>query len=111
MTMDQKNMPILYRNIIYGLNSEFAINAFLWAVEKPGEDRNCYRAERFAREAERMALTFPRIVQADQYNKLKSGGHLLDGDQTSNLLDFILIRHANWRFGGNVSPPYAGRLS
>ena len=94
------NLPVLYQNIMDGLPTDFARDAFLWATERLGEDRMCYRAERFAREAD--ALIRAIIPMLDASAKLH-GRESHDPD----LLAFVLKRHANWRFGGNQSPTYA----
>ena len=94
------NLPILYQNIMFGLPSDFARDVFLWAVERPGEDRNCYRAERFAREAEVLRNSLAPML--DMASKLH-GREAHDPD----LMAFLLKRHANWRYGGNVAPEYA----
>ena len=93
------NMPVLYQNIMYGLPSDFARDAFLWATERPGEDRICYRAERFAREAD--ALIRVIIPMLDASAKIH-GRESHDPD----LMAFVLKRHANLKFGGNQSPSY-----
>lgn len=95
------NLSILYRNIMDGLPSDLASDAFLWATERPGEDRMCCRAERFAREAHEIVATLrPLLDKAAEAHGLPA----CDPD----LKAFILRRHANWCFGGNVSPSYAG---
>jgi hypothetical protein len=93
------NLPILYQNIIFGLPSDLAVHAFLWATERPGEDPMCYRAERFAREVQHLAETLAPMLDA---GASVHGVTAHDPD----LMRFILIRHANWRFGGNVAPTY-----
>lgn len=94
------DMPILYQNIMFGLPSDLSRDAFLWATERPGEDRLCYRAERFAREVNDLVVAV--VPMLDFASKLH-GGDGCDPD----LINFILTRHANWRFGGNVHPDYA----
>jgi hypothetical protein len=95
-----ENFPVLYRNIMDGLPSDLARDAFLWAVERPNEDRMCYRAEKFAREVhELLAAIEPLLTMAAQVY----GQDAYDPD----LMRFIQSRHANMRYDGNVSPPYA----
>lgn len=98
--MARDNLPILYRNIMDGLPSDFARDAFLWAVERPGEDRMCYRAEAFAREVDQLVGVLTPLLDA---GAKVHGGEAHDPD----LMAFIFKRHANWRFGGNQSPSYA----
>lgn len=100
-----KNMPILYRNILDGLPTRFAKGVFLWAVERPGEDAMCYRAERLAREANEFFSTFNEMLDLAAWSTLKNGGRLLDAAQTADLQHFIMVRWSNWRFGGNASFP------
>ncbi len=106
-----KNMPILYRNVMDGLPSDFPREVFLWAVERPGEDPNCYRAEKFAREAESLFQAVKHLISLNQYCRFKGAAkgihtHLMNEEQRDSLLQFILKRHANWRYGGNVTPAY-----
>ena len=93
------NTPTLYKNIMDGLQSDFSRDVFLWAVERPGENQMCYRAEAFAREADTLVSKLRPILNA--------GAKIHGMDQHNpDLMGFILTRHANWRFGGNVKPSY-----
>jgi hypothetical protein len=103
------NLPILYRNVMDGLPSDFARDVFLWAVERPGEDRMCYRAEAFAQEADRVARSFYWLLDAQAWTVSKASGRLLDEAQRADLFGFMLTRHANHRYGGNLKPAYATR--
>ena len=95
-----ENMPVLYRNIMDGLPSDFAREVFLWAVERPNEDRYCYRAERFALEAHDLVGRLKTL--------LDMGAKVYDLDcHDPDLLNFVMKRHANWRYGGNMSPGYS----
>lgn len=96
-----ENLPILYQNIIFGLPSKLAEDAFLWATERPGEDRMCYRAEKFAREVHHLFGTLTSMLDAASGN-LGAQHESHDPD----LMNFILKRHANYRFDGNQSPTY-----
>ena len=58
------NLPVLYQNILFGLPSDLSRDAFLWAVEQPGEDRMCYRAEAFAREVGRLEDALSPMLEA-----------------------------------------------
>ena len=94
-----ENMPILYRNILDSLPDGIAQDAFLWAVERPGEDHMCYRAERFAREVDQIAnILRPMLDSAAKNHGLQAAD--LDLER------FILTRHANWRFCGNLKPAF-----
>jgi hypothetical protein len=93
------NMPVLYRNALDVMPSDFARDVWLWAVERPGMDCMGYGADRFALEADAIVKTLVPLLRAG--SKL----HGLD-DYDPDLLAFIMKRHANWRFGGNQSPNY-----
>ena len=104
-----ENLPVLYRNVMDGLPSDFARDAFLWAVERPGEDRMCYRAERFAREADALVKTLAPMFDAASRILSEQMPHLSPNEvrgHDPDLMRFCLQRHANWRFGGNVAPSY-----
>jgi hypothetical protein len=95
------NMPILYQNIMSGLPSDFARDAFLFAAERTQSDPMLYKAEAFALEAERLAMVLTPMLDAGAKQHHREA-------HDRDLMRFILTRHANWRFGGNVSPSYAG---
>ena len=95
-----ENLPILYQNIMFGLPSELARDAFLWAVERPDEGRMCYRAEAFAREVHELVERLRPMLDAS------ARIHGLS-DHDPDLMQFILKRHANMRFGGNTNIGYA----
>jgi len=98
--MTSKNMPILYQNIMYGLPSDFARDAFLWATDQSGNDKKCYSAEKFAREADALVKTLTPMLNASAqlHNRDK---------HDPDLMDYILKRHANKRYDNNKSPTYA----
>ena len=92
------NLPVLYRNIMDGLPSDFARATFLWAVERPDEDRYCYRAEAFARELDRLLRdSQPMFLAAARLHGLDK----VDPD----LVGFRAERWANFRYGGNIKLP------
>jgi len=110
------NLPTLYRNIMDGLPSGFARDVFLWAVERPGEGSMCYRAEAFAREAEYLVNALMPMTAASFRILHDQKPEIFDGrddvpEMASDLMGFVLTRHANWRFGGNVSPTYARKAA
>lgn len=103
-----ENMPILYRNAMDALPSDFARDVFLWAVERPVQDKLLYRAEAFAREVDQLASTTDAILDLANWSIFKSKkGILLDEAAIDDLKNFILTRHANLRYGGNLRPSYA----
>ena len=101
---DRGNMPVLYQNIMDGLPSDLARDAFLWAVEQPGEDRYCYRAERFARELHMVVGTVRWLlaVAADVHER---------DTYDSDLLRFIVRRHCNMLASGNARPDFVEWLA
>lgn len=100
------NLPILYRNVMDGLPSDLARDAFLWATERPGGDRHCYQAEAFAREVDRLVRALaPMLAAATRIHAAQ--GLATTDPHDPDLLRFILTRHANLHFGGNCTPPYA----
>ena len=103
-----ENLPILYQHVMFGLPNELACKAFLWAVERPGEDRMCYRAEAFAREVATLAETVRTLIDMAEFSAFKKRPPrpLQTQEQKDDILRFILTRHANWRFGGNLNPRY-----
>lgn len=96
------NMPILYKNVMPSLPSDFARDVFLWASDKFTNDRHAYRAEAFAREADRLARSVKTLIDLRQRVTPRDSKLFLDDAQATDLLRFILARHANWRMGGNV---------
>ena len=102
--MKKGNLPILYQNIMFGLSSDLACDAFLWAVERPDEGIMCYRAENFAHEVDNIVCKLTPMLDA---------GSIIHGmaGHDPDLINFILVRHANWRFGGNQRPTYQTRVT
>ena len=96
MTADS-NMPILWRNVMLGLTSEIGRKAFVWAAETRDSTVQKYPAETYAHEVETIcgflgnALGFVRKL------------HAIDDERLDDLQMFMLKRHANHRFGGNVN--------
>ena len=97
--MSEVNLPTLYDNIMFGLPSDLARDVFLWAVERPNEDKYCYRAEKFAREVHHLVKTLtPMFTSSAQIHGLDT--------IPDRLMGFVLKRHANWRYGGNQKITY-----
>jgi hypothetical protein len=99
--MNSANLPILYQNIIFGLPSDLAQDAFLFASDHSEDDPMLYKAEAFAREVDFLVRALTPMLDA----AAKLHGQ---NAHPPDLMGFILKRHANWRFGGNVAPAYAG---
>lgn len=87
-----ENMPILYRNCLDSLPQGAAQDAFLWATERPENDRMCYFATKFADEVAKLdqALWYSLGLGFKPFNA--GLGHKID------LHAFILRRHCFWRF-------------
>ena len=92
------NMPILYQNIMFGLPSDLARDAFLWATERAKNDPNLYGAEKFARCVHDIVAFRPIMDFAAQQH----GQDKCDPD----LVAFIVGRAANWALGGNIKDAY-----
>lgn len=109
--MTPTNLPILYQNVMFGLKSEIGRMAFLWATERPGEGELCYRAEAFAHEVECLIETITALIHIGEYQAfLQRSRPLMDLAAETDLLHYILARHANERFGGNLKPTYLNLL-
>lgn len=98
------NMPILYQNIMLCFSTDVGRCAFLWATEKTENDPILYKAEAFAHEVEKQIEVIEPLFAASA--KICAGQGIGDGQVPSGLMNFILKRHANQRFGGNLNPPY-----
>ena len=103
--MTAPNLPVLYQNIMFGLPDDLARDAFLWASERTQDDLMLYKAEDFAREVH---LVTTRLKPWLDFAFRGHGRDPDDPAMTPDLMNFILKRHANWRFGGNVTQSYAG---
>jgi len=101
------NMPVLYRNIMDGLENDYQRKVFLWATERPENDRLCYVAEKFAREADFFKGALSGLLDIQDKVAKRAGTHRLNANQREDLIRYHMKRHANYRFGGNVNPPYA----
>lgn len=95
-----KNLPVLYHNILSSLPNGLAQEAFLWATDRtPPSDPMLYSAEKFAREVHQLENTLTVLLE------MGAEVHGLES-YDPDLLNFILKRHANWRFGGNQTVGY-----
>ena len=99
------NMPVLYKNIMDGLPSRFAKDAFLWATEQPENDCMCYNAEKFAREVHNL-VDFTKPIFDFAFEQHRAVGQSVKDD----LQSFMLTRQANWCYGGNKKPRYVGEV-
>jgi len=100
--MAASNLPILYQNIMFGLPTDYARDAFLWASDKFQDDAMAYKAEAFAREADTLFSQIGSLIDIAQTTRLRSGGMVMNEEQELDLLQYFQARFANWRIGGNV---------
>lgn len=94
-----ENLPVLYRNCLDQYPTQFGKDVWLWAVERPGIGNMCYEADRFTEEV---------LYLVSRLLPMLNASSRIYGTELHNprLLNFILTRHANWCFGGNVKPTY-----
>lgn len=97
--MTNHNMPILWQNCLDQFKTEIARKAWVWFAETRGEGMQ-YGADKYAAEVEALVLALRPMLNFAQKN-YDTTGEVMD-----DLLRFILIRHANYRLGGNVSPSF-----
>lgn len=96
------NLPTLYKNVLSGLPTDYAGDVFLWATDKFPNDRFAYKAEAFAREADRLMPTIGGMVDLAREAQRETGQPELSETAAGDLLAFIAQRYANYRIGGNV---------
>lgn len=95
------NMPVLWQNALAGFSTEIARKAWVWFAETRGAGMQ-YAADRYAEEVDKLVLTIrPMLSVAARAHSSNGSDEVLD-----DLLRFILMRHANWRLGGNVRPEF-----
>lgn len=95
------NMPILWQNCLLQYSTETARKAWVWFAETRGAGR-LYEADRYANEVEDLILTLQPMLAAAQRI------HEVADEVMDDLTRFILLRHANWRLGGNIAPCFLG---
>lgn len=99
MSSINTNMPICWQNSLLQYKTEIARKAWVWFAENRGS--GCfYGADRYANEVEHLVISLtPMLANAGR-------AHRADDEVLGDLLRFILVRHANWRLGGNVIPAF-----
>lgn len=90
------NMPILYENCLLQYTTEIAKKAWLWFAESRDRSGMKYPSDLYANEVETLVLQMQPMLKASQ--KI----HNCSDEVMSDLLKFLLKRHANYRLGGNV---------
>lgn len=89
------NMPILWQNAMLWVQTEIGRKAWIWFMETRGGAAD---ADKYAWEVDGLVLTIRPMI--DLANEPHGGSDEVMDD----LMRFILVRHANWRFGGNIRP-------
>lgn len=97
------NMPILWQNCLMQYSTEIARKAWVWFAETRGSGM-LYAADRYADQVEKLVQTLTPMVTAG-FAQLQAN-HPSDAEVMPRLMRFILRRHANLYFGGNVRPPF-----
>lgn len=97
------NLPTLYQNALAQYPSETVQKAWVWCAENHDRSPVKYGADRYADEVSRL-LEFMGVALPAAADVLRENQpHLNPDDETLNdLARFMLKRHANWRFGGNI---------
>lgn len=86
------NYPTLWQNVLGSLETDEGEEAFIWAAFLPTADRYQYKAERFAREVDRLAETVWGMVV------MASAAHKPPPATLVDLFLFIMKRHVNYSF-------------
>lgn len=92
------NMPILWQNAMLWVQTEIGRKAWIWFMETRGGDDKA--ADRYAWEVDTLVMRLRPMI--DAANK----AHGAADEVIDDLMRFILVRHANFRFGGNVRPAF-----
>ena len=98
------NLPVLFQNVLAGLCTELGKKAFLWAAETRDDTHYKYPAEAYAQEVDRICEA-KWVELIDQHGKRLAESIAdanWDRETLTDLIQFILKRHANHRFGGNI---------
>ena len=97
------NMPVLWQNALFQFQDcPIAQKAWVWFAETRGSGMQ-YAADAYANEVKHLVSSLrPMLDAARSVHSV----HGADDEVMDDLLRFILIRHANWRLGGNVIPAF-----
>lgn len=92
------NYSIMERNVLDSLRTEAGQSAFMWARSLPelSGDVHGYCAEEFGREVDNLAEVSAFCLEIAS-RKL---GHPITQAQRQDLWEFVMARHAFWRFPG-----------
>jgi len=96
---DNSNMPTLWQNCLMQYSTEVAQKAWVWFVETRGKGM-FYEADKYANEVEELILKLNPMIT------LGGARHDASPEVLEDLMRFVLVRHANWRLGNNVRPPF-----
>lgn len=98
------NLPPLLDNVCYGLRAEAGRKAFLWSQEYLDRARFKYKAERYAHEVELLLGATPPMLALG----FAQHGVAVDDERQTDLLRFILVRHANHFWGRQIKRMWWG---
>lgn len=94
------NMPTLWQNCVMQFSTEIARKAWIWFAETRGTGM-LFDADEYASEVERLVqLVRPVCALGMRHHGVE------DDERIDDLMRFILTRHANAKFGGNVTPSF-----
>lgn len=102
--MANSNMPILWQNALSGVQTEIGRKAWIWFAETRGQGM-LYDADKYAWEVDKIVLSLRPMIEASS-GVLEGDGLSVGGETIDDLMRFILTRHANNIFGGNVKPNF-----
>lgn len=96
------NMPILWQNAMLLAQTEIGRKAWIWFMETRG---SAAEADKYAWAVDKLVLALrPMIDHANNPKDDRCCPHGASDEALDDLMRFILVRRANWRFGGNVRP-------
>ena len=99
------NYPIYVQNALAPLSTEIARKAWLWHHDAYPSHLG-YRSDEYAQEVDKIVSVLRPLLKF-AYEKHHVANQRSDADEVlSDLEAFILRRHANKRFGGNVRPQF-----
>ena len=105
MMNTESNMPVLWQNALLQYRTEVARKAWVWYAETRGSGMQ-YKGDKFAGEVDKLVLTNMHFIPLGMAQH-KSNPYCDTSEEVmSDLMSYILRRHANWRLGGNIKPTY-----
>ena len=97
------NYPILWQNALMQYSSEIVKKAWIWFAETRGDGMQ-YQADAYANEVAVLTESIAPMIGASLAICENQGINPARGEDEclTDMMKFILKRHANYRFGGNV---------